>query len=58
MAEAFRVHYLGKDWRIPLNNASSILATNEDYCKIIRMFLDYPGDPHFYSLHHLVQGGC
>lgn len=128
MAEAFRVHYLGRgqlpsskhynafgietlcviidckhctlsflhlkqcfirtsllDWRLPLQNTSETLSTNEEYCKvpnnqqqlfgntltpcrrthsspscthaqIVRMFLDYPGDPHYYSLHHLVQG--
>eukprot|EP01038_Epipyxis_sp_PR26KG_P007277 gene7277-9919_t len=48
-------HYMGKDWRKP----SSIdkLRENKQYCEIMKWFLDYPGYPHVYALHHLVQCG-
>jgi hypothetical protein len=34
-----------------------LLRKNDDYCEILRWFLDFPGFPHIYSIQHLVQCG-
>jgi hypothetical protein len=44
------------DWRIP-KLKEDLLRKNDDYCEILRWFLDFPGFPHIYSIQHLVQCG-
>eukprot|EP01035_Chromulina_nebulosa_P018900 gene18900-24700_t len=48
-------HYFGKDWRFPSRYED--LIHNDKYLEILQWFTDYPGPPHFYSIHHLVQCG-
>jgi Peptidase family C54 len=55
MACALQRHLLGKDWRRSDN--INILRASTQYCDILRWFSDYPGAPHMYSIHHLVQCG-
>jgi Peptidase family C54 len=55
MARALQVHYLGRDWR--RGDDIAALRSNKKYTEILRLFCDYPGPPHVYALHHLVQGG-
>lgn len=55
MACAFQRHLLGRDWRKSEN--IDTLRANPHYCDILRWFSDYPGPPHIYSIHHLVQCG-
>ena len=55
MACALQRHLLGKDWRKSEN--ISILRGSAHYCDILKLFSDYPGAPHIYSIHHLVQCG-
>lgn len=55
MACALQRHLLGKDWRKSEN--INVLRESPDYCNILRWFSDYPGAPHIYSIHHLVQCG-
>jgi len=57
MGYTMRVHYLGKDWRLPSRNREAALLENDDYCNITEWFTDYPGYPHIFSLQHLLQCG-
>lgn len=66
MATACQRHMLGRDWRrgsgTPAGGASTsteleTLRANNDYCNILRWFMDYPGPPHIYAIHHMVQCG-
>ena len=55
MACALQRHLLGKDWRRSEN--INTLRASTQYCDILRWFSDFPGPPHVYSIHHLVQCG-
>ena len=55
MACALQRHLLGKDWRRSEN--INILRASTQYCDILKWFSDFPGPPHMYSIHHLVQCG-
>ena len=55
MACALQRHLLGRDWRKSDN--INILRASTQYCNILKLFSDYPGPPHIYSIHHLVQCG-
>ena len=55
MACALQRHLLGRDWR--KSDKISILRASNHYCDILKLFSDYPGPPHVYSIHHLVQCG-
>lgn len=50
---------LGEDWRVPVNGEQipSALRLNSLYRRTLRLFLDEPGPPHAFSLHHIVQAG-
>lgn len=48
MAYTLKRHYLGE-----LFNSHS----SEEYCNIVKWFIDYPGYPHLYSLHRMVECG-
>mmetsp|Transcript_3200 Transcript_3200/g.3473 ORF Transcript_3200/g.3473 Transcript_3200/m.3473 type:complete len:553 (-) Transcript_3200:211-1869(-) len=56
MGYLLRRHYFGPDWRVP-KAKDELLRKNDDYCEILRWFLDFPGFPHIYSLHHITQSG-
>lgn len=56
MACAMQRHYLGHGWRMPLD--PSKLSKDKNYGKVVRLFMDFAGDPqHMYALHNMVQGG-
>ena len=55
MACALQRHLLGRGWRKSDN--INVLRSSNQYCDILRWFSDYPGPPHVYSIHHLVQCG-
>ena len=55
MACALQRHLLGRDWR--KSDKISVLRATNHYCDILKLFSDYPGPPHVYSIHHLVQCG-
>lgn len=55
MAYAMKRHFLGRDWRIPADIDKQ--RSCQEYVQIIKWFADYPGPPHYYSIHHLVQCG-
>lgn len=50
---------LGDTWRVPVNGAqiAGAVRLNPAYRRILRLFLDEPGPPHVFSLHHIVQAG-
>jgi Peptidase family C54 len=55
MACALQRHLLGRGWR--KSDDINVLRSSNHYCDILRWFSDYPGPPHVYSIHHLVQCG-
>lgn len=55
LCNTFRVQFWGSDWRI--GRDLSLLQSNPEYFDLLFWFLDYPGYPHIYSLHHIVGGG-
>lgn len=55
MACALQRHLLGRSWR--KSDDINVLRSSNHYCDILRWFSDYPGPPHVYSIHHLVQCG-
>ena len=55
MATAYQRHLCGKEWRRGLSSDIASLRANSTYCNILRWFMDYPGPPHIYAIHHLVQ---
>jgi hypothetical protein len=55
MASAFKIHFFGKDWTVPVD--IEISQFYNEYKEILRWFVDYTGPPHYYSLHHMVQAG-
>lgn len=55
MACALQRHLLGRGWR--KSDDINVLRSSKHYCDILRWFSDYPGPPHVYSIHHLVQCG-
>jgi Peptidase family C54 len=55
MACALQRHLLGRGWR--KSDDINVLRSSNHYCDILRLFSDYPGPPHVYSIHHLVQCG-
>lgn len=61
MGYALLRQQLGADWRMPMSSSPQqrlkSLQKCDAYCNILRFFLDQPGKPHVYSLHHLVQAG-
>lgn len=57
MGYTLKRHYLGSDWRLPKQQKETNLSQSYDYCNIVRWFCDYPGYPHIYALHHLIQCG-
>ena len=64
LGTCMRRHYLGRDWKFLHHNGKAIPAAIADlkrdrsvYIDILKWFCDSPGHPHYYSLHHMVQGG-
>ena len=55
MAQGLQRNMLGRDWRIP--TSVKMLRYTSEYKDIVKWFLDYPGPPYIYSIHHLVQCG-
>jgi len=55
MATALQRHMLGREWRRGVDLAS--LQACAAYTTILRSFLDRPGPPHVYAIHHLAQCG-
>lgn len=55
MAQALQRDMLGRDWRLPTN--VKMLRSTTEYRDIVKWFLDYPGPPYIYSIHHLAQCG-
>jgi hypothetical protein len=70
MANAMQRHYLGADWRRGGMGAGAMAmghsgsgsgsgsADRAKYAKVLKLFLDFAGDPcHMYGIHNLVQSG-
>ena len=55
MATALQRHLLGPEWRRGADVAS--LQACAEYVTILRWFIDRPGPPHLYAIHHMVQCG-
>ena len=55
MAYTLKCHY-----HLDINDltvAASHLSTSDEYRNIVRWFIDYPGFPHLYSLHRMIECG-
>jgi len=55
MGNAQMRHLCGKEWRRGPSSDMSALRANTSYCNVVRWFMDYPGPPHIYAIHHMVQ---
>lgn len=56
MANVFLRHFLGEHWLLP-EDYDSIQRLFPKYFEILSWFIDIPGLPHFFALHHMVQCG-
>jgi len=55
MAQALRVHWLGRDWRLPAHYLGKVEC--ERYMQILRLFTDLPGKGHLFSIHNMIKVG-
>ena len=55
MAQALKVHGLGRSWR-PVSAAHSRRHAPA-YVRLLRAFADAPGEHHLYSIHNLCRVG-
>jgi cysteine protease ATG4 len=51
VCNTLRVHLLGPGWRI---KNLGVDVRSEEYISICKWFMDVPGFPHFYSIHHVL----
>jgi len=51
VCNTLRVHLLGPGWRI---KGLGDVRASEDYISLCKWFMDVPGHPHFYSIHHVL----